>query len=390
MSSVTLTAATRQNLLSLQDTAALTATTQNRLSTGKKVSSALDNPINFFTAQSLDQRSGDLSSLLDGISNGVQTIQAANQGITSIQKLVDQAKSVANQALATQITTTGTATSNFAAPAGATTLNLYVNGSATTVSLSSTDTIDTAIAALNTAVGSGSFSKDTTGKKIILNASSDVEFKTTGDQTALGFTVGSGATTSYGSASAVGQASELTVSGVSTRNSLATQYNSLLTQIDQLASDASYNGTNLIAGAGANNDLTIKFNPKGNSNLTVTATNETSSGLSLSAITAGASGTGNFLLNTDINKTLTKIEGASSKLRTDASTFGSNLSVVQNRQDFTKHLINVLDTGSSNLTSADLNEEAANSQALTTRQSLGISALSLANQAQQGILQLLR
>jgi flagellin len=87
---------------------------------------------------------------------------------------------------------------------------------------------------------------------------------------------------------------------------------------------------------------------------------------------------------------LGKLTTASSQLRTDASTFGSNLSVVQNRQDFTKNLVNVLDTGSSNLTSADLNAEAANSQALSTRQSLGISALSLANQAQQGILQLLR
>ncbi|WP_128565638.1 hypothetical protein, partial [Methylobacterium crusticola] len=99
-SSITLSAATRQNLLSLQDTAGLLSTTQNRLSTGKKVNSALDNPTNFFTSQNLTARSSDLSNLLDGISNGVQTIQAANQGITSIQKLVDSAKSTANQALA--------------------------------------------------------------------------------------------------------------------------------------------------------------------------------------------------------------------------------------------------------------------------------------------------
>src|SRR4051812_9437637 len=98
-SNITLSAATRQNLLSLQDTASLLSTTQNRLSTGKKVNSALDNPTNFFTSQSLTARSSDLSNLLDGISNGVQTIQAANQGITSITKLVDSAKSTANQAL---------------------------------------------------------------------------------------------------------------------------------------------------------------------------------------------------------------------------------------------------------------------------------------------------
>ncbi|GJD33608.1 flagellin N-terminal helical domain-containing protein [Methylobacterium aerolatum] len=390
MSGVNLTAATRQNLLSLQDTASLTATTQNRLSTGLKVSSALDNPINFFTSQSLNQRSGDLSSLLDGISNGVQAIQAANQGITSIQKLVDSAKSVANQALSTQITTTGTATNEYV-PASAGAVDLYVNGTAKNVPIAANDTIDVAIGKLNTAVGAGSFSKSTDGKKIVMNAAADIEFKTAGDQTKLGFAAGTGTGPDYGTANTtVGQSGDLAVNGVSARKSLADQYNSLLTQIDQLAQDASFNGTNLIAGAGDNNNLKINFNPNGNSNLTVTATDTTSSGLKLNAITAGTTGTGNFLLNADINTTLNSISKASSTLRSAASTFGSNLSVVQNRQDFSKNLINILDTGSSNLTSADLNAEAANSQALSTRQSLGISALSLANQAQQGILQLLR
>src|SRR5579872_3034980 len=99
MSSIVLSASVRQNLLSLQSTADLLATTQNRLSTGKKVNTALDNPTNFFTAQSLDNRASDINNLLDGIGNGVQVLQAANTGITSLQKLVDSAKSVANQAL---------------------------------------------------------------------------------------------------------------------------------------------------------------------------------------------------------------------------------------------------------------------------------------------------
>ena len=99
MSGIVLSASVRQNLLSLQSTADLLATTQNRLSTGKKVNTALDNPTNFFTAQSLDARAGDINNLLDGIGNGVQVLQAANTGITSLQKLVDTAKSVANQAL---------------------------------------------------------------------------------------------------------------------------------------------------------------------------------------------------------------------------------------------------------------------------------------------------
>src|SRR3954469_5179694 len=99
MSGIVLSASVRQNLLSLQSTADLLATTQNRLATGKKVNTALDNPTNYFTAQSLDARAGDINNLLDGIGNGVQVLQAANTGITSLQKLVDTAKSLANQAL---------------------------------------------------------------------------------------------------------------------------------------------------------------------------------------------------------------------------------------------------------------------------------------------------
>src|SRR3954467_7863738 len=99
MSGIVLSASVRQNLLSLQSTADLLATTQNRLSTGKKVNTALDNPTNFFTAASLDNRASDINNLLDGIGNGVQVLQAANTGISSLQKLVDSAKSVANQTL---------------------------------------------------------------------------------------------------------------------------------------------------------------------------------------------------------------------------------------------------------------------------------------------------
>src|SRR5450756_1728553 len=103
MSSIVLSASVRQNLLSLQSTADLLATTQNRLSTGKKVNTALDNPTNFFTAQGLDNRASDINNLLDGIGNGVQVLQAANTGITSLQKLIDTAKSLANQALQTTV-----------------------------------------------------------------------------------------------------------------------------------------------------------------------------------------------------------------------------------------------------------------------------------------------
>src|ERR1700733_10344134 len=103
MSGIVLSASVRQNLLSLQSTASLLATTQNDLSTGNKVNTALDNPTNYFTAQSLNNRAGDINNLLDGIGNGVQVLQAANTGLTSLQSLISSAQSIANQALQTTV-----------------------------------------------------------------------------------------------------------------------------------------------------------------------------------------------------------------------------------------------------------------------------------------------
>src|SRR6202049_4002687 len=116
MSGIVLSASVRQNLLSLQSTASLLATTQNDLSTGNKVNSALDNPTNYFTAQGLNNRASDISNLLDGIGNGVQVLQAANTGITSLQSLVSSAQSIANQVLQSPVgyTTKSAATSSTA------------------------------------------------------------------------------------------------------------------------------------------------------------------------------------------------------------------------------------------------------------------------------------
>ena len=119
MSSIVLSASVRQNLLSLQSTADLLSTTQNRLATGNKVNSALDNPTNFFTAQGLNNRATDINNLLDSIGNGVQVLQAANTGITSLQKLVDTAKSIANQVLQAPAGYSVKASATTAAPTGA-------------------------------------------------------------------------------------------------------------------------------------------------------------------------------------------------------------------------------------------------------------------------------
>jgi flagellin len=132
--------------------------------------------------------------------------------------------------------------------------------------------------------------------------------------------------------------------------------------------------------------LKLVFNETGKSTLNITGVNFNPAGLGLGSLTVGT----DLVDNAATNKVLASLNTASTTLRSQASALGSNLSIVQTRQDFSKSLINVLQTGSSNLTLADTNEEAANSQALSTRQSIAVSALALANQSQQSVLQLLR
>ena len=167
-----------------------------------------------------------------------------------------------------------------------------------------------------------------------------------------------------------------------TRDNLVIQYNNIINQITTTAQDASFNGINLLGG----DTLKLTFNETGKSTLSITGVLFNPEGLGLSSLTKGA----DFVDNATTNKVLTSLNDASTSLRSQASAFGSNLSVVQIRQDFSRNMIVVLETGSQNLTLADTNEEAANSQALATRQSIAVSALALANQSQQSVLQLLR
>jgi flagellin len=172
------------------------------------------------------------------------------------------------------------------------------------------------------------------------------------------------------------------VSAQTVRANLLSQYNNILAQITTTAQDASFNGVNLLGG----DTLKLTFNETGKSTLSITGVNFDAPGLGLANLTSGV----DFIDNAATNKAIANLTAADTSLRSEASAFGSNLSIVQIRQDFSKNLINVLQTGSSNLTLADTNEEAANSQALATRQSIAVSALSLANQSQQSVLQLLR
>jgi flagellin len=233
---------------------------------------------------------------------------------------------------------------------------------------------------LNTALQANNLTAtlDSTGN-LKISANNDYASSTLGSVAAggaLGGTVTSALTWSTASAP-VADASAQAV-----RSNLVTQYNNILAQITTTAQDASFNGVNLLAG----DTLKLTFNETGKSTLGITGVNFNAAGLGLANLTSGV----DFIDNAATNKVVASLSAASTSLRSEASALGSNLSIVQIRQDFSKNLINVLQTGSSDLTLADTNAEAANSQALSTRQSIAVSALSLANQSQQSVLQLLR
>ena len=269
---ISLTQAVRGNLLSLQRTSTGIDQTQTRLSTGLRVSSAIDDAAAFFTARAFDNRASDLESLKSNIDLAISTIQAAIDGIDAITNIVQQAKGIASAA------------------------------------------------------------------------------KATGD--------------------------------TNERSTLAVQFNELLSQINSIANDSTFNGLNLLQATPDN--LAVEFNEDNTSNLTITGLDSTTatSGINI-AVAAN-----NFGLNANIDTALTSISSALTTLRSNASTLGSNNTILTTRLDFTTNLVNTLETGSGKLTLADLNEESANLLALQTRQQLGLNSLALASQSERAILSL--
>lgn len=268
MSDVSLTAGMRSNLLQLQGTTKLIDRTQERLSTGKQVNSALDNPTNYFASQSHLNRATDFASRKDAMGEGIQTIQAANAGITAITALVSAAKGLAEAALG------------------------------------STSTVD--------------------------------------------------------------------------RSTFANQFNTIRSQIDSLASDSAYRGTNLMNGG----TLTVNFNENASASLTVNGITGTASGLSIASAQTDWSGTA------AITTSQANLGSAETTLRNASKTLAGNLNIITTRQNFTDQMISTLQTGSDNLTLADMNNEGANMLMLQTRQSLGTTALSMSSQAAQSVLRL--
>jgi flagellin-like hook-associated protein FlgL len=492
------------------------AKTQERLATGLKVNSALDNPTNFFTAASLNSRASDMASLLDSMSNGIKTIEAADNGLSSITKTVESMQSTLRQArqdksfktqsfaidtaavgtasvktlsfeggavgtapVSINLNTTGagsaatagtfTSTANFAATtitdaADSVSFQIAVDGGpASTVTINQTTlaavgnadgTLDN-VAEFNelltdAGVTGVTASVDGTGKLVLTSgstgASSSVaisgftETDADNNTTVTGLGVNGG--TSAGGVAAVAagavktvdalvteingnsslkdkvrasndngklrienlstEALELTgvgsdgevdgttgtteIGGNEVRKNLAKQFNELRDQLDKLADDASFNGINLLRG----DKLKLTFNETGTSTIDIQAKDSDGDATSINNTSLGITTVADSDLDSDasIDAKLSKLGDALGTLRSQSSAFGSNLSIVQNRQDFTKNMINTLETGAANLALADTNEEAANLLALQTRQQLSSTALSMASQADQAVLRL--
>jgi hypothetical protein len=304
----------------------------------------------------------------------VQTVQAANNGITSITKLVQSAQAIAQQAqqsAATTATTVGTVSgltgaSSFSVTS-ANTILISDGTSTATVTSTGSVTVNQIINAVNNAPA--------LNVKAELSANGSLQLEATG----------ANVVTVAGTASApelaqFGLAAGTTVAGTvnATRSSLATQFNAVLTQIDQLAADSGFNGVNLLAG----NSLKVVFNETGTSSLSLSGVNFNSAGLGITQAS------GSFQTNQSIGSAQTNLTAALNTLQSQAASFGTNLSVIQIRQSFTTATINTLQTGANNLTVADTNQEGANLLALQTRQSLATTALSLAAQSQNSVLKL--
>jgi flagellin-like hook-associated protein FlgL len=476
---IVLSAGIRQNLLSLQTTAGLQERTQTRLSTGKKVNSALDNAVNFFTAAALTTRSNELSSLLDSMTNGVNTLKAADNGLTSITQTIQSMQATVTQARqdaswqsssftidAATIGTTALKNIGFSNGAvGTTVVNVALNdqetltgastgfqngtgsinqagtltiqaadiggGTAVSIAVATTDTASTVAANINAAAGytlatvvGGELKLQDAGPNVVTVGGTAAVVTAAGFTTTTSTaTVGAAETvdelvtsinnnaTLAGKVKATNNAgqlqitnlsiSALTITGIGTisgkldgstgtvstagnsvRANLVTQFNQLKDQLDKTAADSSFNGVNLLQG----DVLKLFFNELGTSTLSIQSTNPNGVNSSTLGITSATDV--EFQNNTLLDGRLQTLSAALGQVASQASDFGSHLSIVQNRQTFTNNMINTLKVGADGLTLADTNEEGANMLALQTRQQLSITALSLASQAQQSVLKL--
>ena len=381
MADITISSAVRSNLNALQATSSLMSSVQEKLATGKKVNSALDNPNSFFTAKGLENRASDLSTLLDDMGQSVQTLKAADEGISAISELVDAAKAKANQAsqtssqaersqYAAEYNELLTQIEDLAKDAGYKGKNLLGGtGNDLSVTFNEDGTSSLSITAVDYTDASSSTGLNLSDLTTAVSGSATIAMSTTmtGSSTldlgAAGFAAGDTLTFTDANGTELG---ELEITATTTVDDLV----SALDDIDGVDASYSDGGDITVASSFA---LSVNSDDAGGGTYTDQTTTATDSG---------------FGLDSAIDTVLDSLTSAQDTLRAQASTFGTNLSIVENRQDFTNALIDTLEEGAGKLTLADTNEEGANLLALQTQQSLASTSLSLAAQADQNVLRL--
>jgi len=380
MNDISLTAGMRSNLLSLQNTVDLLDRTQTRLATGKKVNSALDNPVSFFASQNLLSRASEIDSLKDAMGQAVQTINAADKGISAITSMIEQAKGIAQSALSADDSGYDTVTGTIGAgnfDAGDTIVLGEVTLTATDgatagdgefkVGDTAADTASNLAAAITDATYAGDSFTATAADGVLTITKYDSE----------------GAQVNAATANIVYTAADdgvFTLALVEPENELSSlqdQYNTLLDQLTELAEDSGYKGKNLLSATQTLREMTVAFE---GTDLEVVGFDATATGLGITEATWTQAGS--------IEGDLDLLDNALDTLGSESANLSSNLSIITVRQDFADNMINVLTTGSDDLTLADTNEEGANMLMLQTRQSLSSTALSLSAQAAQSVLRL--
>jgi flagellin len=383
MSNIALSAGVRSNLQSLRGTAELLAVSQNRLATGKRVNSALDNPTNFFTAKSMADKARGLNGLLDGMSNGIQTIKAADRGLQSITKAIDTVKGLIDQAKANAGSSTNVSTGGLKGLTAGTLLSAAApDGPA----IAANDTL-----VLEDTVTGGVFTVTVTDPSISVSQFTNLVSEQTGGAYTANLNadgalqINSTNGNAFTATSAVAIAFDL-ATPVETANydadklaNFAKQINDQLVQINEIARDSGFNGVNLLE-AGAS--LKIAFSEDGKSSVTLNGVGTNAEDLGLVAVTNPVSSL------SDITGLEAAIDGAKKAIQIRSSELGTQMSTIQNRQEFSRGMVDILNVGADNLVNADPNEEAANVLALQTRQQLSQTALSLAVEADRSVLRL--
>jgi flagellin len=375
--STILSAESRASLRALQDISSLMVLSQSRLATGKRVNTPFDNPLNYFTASSLDTRAGQLNALVDKGTTAIKTLEAANAGIDAIAALVESAQSAANDALlstATNAKVTGTVASLTGSSAitidNGDTITINDGTTTATYTADGTPTVQEFLTAVNNTAN--------LKVKASLNSAGRIEL----DALSTNSIILAG-TSDAAEKSSIGLTAATTTGTLNTtRQALATQFDQIRAQIDQAVTDAGYNGTNLLNGG----TLTVTFNEGGTSELTVAGVTYSATAL---GVPVASTGTGyQFQSDTEINTALTALTTALSTLSAQSSILDSQMSIVEARQDFNSSMADLLSAGADDLVLADTNEESANLLALQTRQQLATEALSFSTAMQRFALML--